>query len=163
VATETDVHSDDTRPNTKLATSDVHSDGTRPNTELAAENTNGPAYYVPPEPRVYSQKQVERIFRQWRTSFASTSERNKATLPEELVSVIYDARNSRVTPKQLEAATGISVYKIHKIIHHAKTVRKLHERRPMIEERRSKEAAMVRAIEEAAKKLVIEEYLRSQN
>ena len=44
------------------------------------------------------------------------SERNKAWLDENQVKLIKDTRAQGITPKQLEELTGISVYKIHKIV-----------------------------------------------
>jgi hypothetical protein len=44
------------------------------------------------------------------------SERNKTWLDENQVKLIKDTRAQGITPKQLEELTGISVYKIHKIV-----------------------------------------------
>lgn len=58
-------------------------------------------------------KHVVKAFAEWQTQFASTSERNKAILSDEQLKLLFQAD---ATPKELSKATGISVYKIHKLL-----------------------------------------------
>lgn len=58
-------------------------------------------------------KHVIKAFAEWQTQFASTSERNKAILTDEQLKLLFQAD---ATPKELSKVTGISVYRIHKLL-----------------------------------------------
>ena len=73
-----------------------------------------------------SAKRVKKEFATWSVGFETKSDRNKGHVPDDLLKLLGDARECGVTPKELEAATGISVYKIHKLVLAAKN-RKLTE------------------------------------
>jgi DNA-binding CsgD family transcriptional regulator len=67
---------------------------------------------------------LTRIFTGWTSPDTSISDRNKIELtPTQLEAVLW-ARERHVTPVQIADVLGISVYRVHKIVHHAKTIRK---------------------------------------
>lgn len=55
------------------------------------------------------------------------TERNKCWLSPEQVNLIKTTRAAGITPKQIEELTGISVYKIHKIVNSKSSMNVLHQ------------------------------------
>ncbi len=67
---------------------------------------------------------LTRIFDKWVPPDTKISERNKINMNDTQLQAVLYARERHVTPVQIAGVLGISVYRVHHIIKHAKTIRK---------------------------------------
>jgi len=67
---------------------------------------------------------LTRVFNGWAPPDTKLSDRNKIDMNDTQLQAILYAREQHVTPVQIADVLGVSVYRVHHIIQHAKTVRK---------------------------------------
>ncbi len=67
---------------------------------------------------------LTRIFMGWIPPDTRLSERNKVELTDTQLQAVLYAREKHVTPVQIAGVLGISVYRVHHVLKHAKTMRK---------------------------------------
>ncbi len=67
---------------------------------------------------------LTRVFMGWIAPDTRLSERNKVELTDTQLQAVLYAREKHVTPVQIANVLGVSVYRVHHILQHAKTMRK---------------------------------------